>query len=516
MHRYASICAAMAACLAVLSCATPRPAPPAEMWPTTAWPTSTPEAQGVDSALLANAIETLKARNVPIHSLLIERNGYLVLDAYFFPFADNEPHDVASITKSVTSTLVGIAQKNGTAIDVNAPIYSLLASEPIADLRAEKITLAHLLSMTSGLDCSAEQGRSLLAQMETSQHWAEYVLARPLANDPGSRFEYCGGSMHLVSAALTRATGMSAYDFARQQLFAPLGITDVAWPADPDGVSHGFADLRLEPRDIAKLGYLWLHNGQWEGRQLVSPEYLKAALAPQTAVQPGIQYGYGMWLYPGHNPFDFEANGRGGQRVTVIPQWNAVVVVTGGGMDANEVMPLIAGAFNSNTALPPNSEGDAQLARAVAEVATPPPALAVQSPPTENGILDRVFYLPPNPFGAQWLSLALSATGDVALRFGFADGTSEQHPVGLDGSPRLSENLRSGLPVAVSGRWLNGSFALDYDEIARINAYRLLITPDPGGAMIRLTERSGLADMTMVAGTNPIEQRTAGVSGSHG
>lgn len=505
MHRYAPICAGIAVCLAALSCSTPPPPPPAEIWPTTGWSVSTPEAQGMDSDVLAAALSTLRARNIPIHSLLIVRNGHVVLDGYFFPYIDGQPHDVASVTKSVTSMLVGVAIARHAPLALNATIAQLLPGTGALYPATSSITLAELLSMTSGIDCRPDAiGRSLVEQMETSPHWTDYMLERSVISEPGSIFDYCAGNMQLVSAALSRATGRSAFAFSMPTLFAPLGITDVSWPADPDGVSHGYADLRLEPRDLAKLGYLWLHDGRWGDEQIVPADYLKAALAPHATVEPGIQYGLGMWLYPGHVPYDFEANGRGGQRITVIPSLNAVIVVTAGGMDANLVMPLIAPAFRSAGALPANPEGELRLARALAGIAEAPPAMPIAVPPQwAPELAGRAWLLPANPLGVQSLQIDLSNSAAASIRFGFADGSGEVHPAGLDGVPRLSRDQASGLDVAVSARWAADSFAIDYDEIARIDDYRLVLTSVPDGLSIHITERSGLADMTLIAQAAP-------------
>jgi CubicO group peptidase (beta-lactamase class C family) len=516
LRRQAIASVSVAACLALLSCAAPKPPsppPPAEIWPTTGWQTSTPEAQGIDSATLANAIETLKANNIPIHSLLVERNGAVVLDAYFFPFANNEPHDVASITKSVTSMVVGIAMSGNPAIDLNAPMSLLMPGQLTSDPRKAQITLGELLSMTSGLDCSADQGRSVLAQMESEPHWADYMMNRPLAAEPGTRFDYCGGSMQVVATAVTRITGQSVATMARDDLFAPLGITDVVWPSDPDGVSHGFADLRLEPRDLAKLGYLWLHDGRWQDKQIIPAGYLKEALAPHANVQAGIQYGYGMWLYPGHTPYDFEANGRGGQRITVIPDLNAVIVVTGGGMDANVVTPLVVAAFKSKSPLPADAPGDAQLAGVVSSAAASPISAASAAPPALGYLLaSRTWFLSPNPLGVQSLTFSFPSSADGMVRFGYANGVVEDHPIGLDGSPRLSQTVRSSLPVAVGGTWAGDSFELSYDEIARIDAYKLVFVPAADGFSIHLRERSGLSDMMLTATERPPAQPAAGIA----
>jgi CubicO group peptidase (beta-lactamase class C family) len=180
--------------------------------------------------------------------------------------------------------------------------------------------------------------------------------------------------MHLVSAVLTRATGQTAADFARSRLFAPLGIEQVSWPEDADGISHGFADLKLAPRDMAKLGYLWLHQGKWDGQQIVPANYLADALSAHANVKPDIQYGYGMWIYParGHagGPADFEANGAGGQRIAVIPSQDMVEVITGTGLDADNVATLLASAVKSDAALPENSGAYSRLAIRVAEAQT--------------------------------------------------------------------------------------------------------------------------------------------------
>jgi CubicO group peptidase (beta-lactamase class C family) len=378
-HAGAAVIAILS-CVSLLSCAhnapvvaeAPKPSPPRAIWPTNGWAASTPEAQGIDSAVLADAFEQIRARHIPVNSLLIERHGNIVLDSYFYPFADHRTHNVYSVTKSVTSMLVGIAMAEHHLSDLNAPVYSLLPVQASDDPRKAHLTLAHLLSMTSGLDCRSAGGASLLQQMLKSRHLAAYMLNRPSDAEPGTVFDYCGGNSEVVSAVLTRTTGTSALDMAREELFAPLGITHVAWPTDGDGVSHGWGDLELEPRDMAKLGYLWLHNGRWEDRQVIPADYLAQALTRHINVQPGIDYGYGMWLYPGHSPVDFEANGTGGQRITVVPSLDMVEVTTGSDLDANAVAQLIAGAAKSNEPLPPNPEADARLASLIAAVGTPP------------------------------------------------------------------------------------------------------------------------------------------------
>jgi CubicO group peptidase (beta-lactamase class C family) len=508
LKRTGTLVAICICCAAIAGCAPP-PAPPApppiEIWPTKGWTFSTPESQGIDSNALAQTLEWIRAKQIPVHSLLVERNGHAVLDAYFFPFEGNEMHDLASITKSVTSSVVGVAGSEGSLDDLNAPLSVLLPDETRAldDPRKGGISLRNLLDMTSGIDCNAAPGENLLLEMERTPDWVSFMLNRPLASAPGSRFQYCGAAFHIVSAVLSRATGLSAYDLARQKIFPFLGITNIVWPADPQANSHGFADLELGPRDAAKLGYLWLHHGRWEDRQLIPAHYLDEALSLHAEVQPGIAYGYGFWLYPSHQPYDFEANGRGGQRITIVPDENLVTVITSGGADANVVAPLLAAAVKANGPLPSNAAGDVRLAAVVADIARPPPATAAAAaPPWVWSVSGRTFVLPDNPLGIHSLQLIFGSGPAALLRAQFADGTVEEHAVGLDGVPRLSPDGESGHRVALLGQWQRDGFLLDYNEIARIDDYRIYMAPAPGGLTVHLTERTGLVDLWFQANSD--------------
>jgi CubicO group peptidase (beta-lactamase class C family) len=399
--------------------------PRATYWPTHGWRNSTPEAQGIDSAVLADALDAIHARHIPVNSLLIERHGNIVLDAYFYPYAGDRPHQVFSVTKSVTASLVGIAVSDGKLASLDTPLDALLPDQMPVEADKSHITLAHLLSMTSGLDCSNSQGLSFLQQMERSPHWVSYALERPEVAEPGTRFGYCAGNMHVVSAVLTRVTGESAADYARARLFSPLGITEVSWPKDSDGISHGFADLELAPRDMAKLGYLWLHHGVWEGRQIIPATYLADATTPHASVEPGVQYGYGMWIYParGHagGPPDFEANGVGGQRIAVVPSQDMVEVITGQGLDANEVASLVAGAVKSDTPLADNPIAlgrlETDLAEARGRIGFALAAVNPQPRPAPEPVTNSITPVPPavvTPKPRPEMEIASAGTFDVS------------------------------------------------------------------------------------------------------
>jgi len=448
-------------------------------WPTHGWVESTPESQGLDSNSLADALEFVQRKHIRLHSLQIERNGAMIVDAYVFPFADRELHDLASVTKSVTSTLIGIAVGDRQIASVDLPIVALFGSEPVRNLDARKsaLTIGQLLSMTSGLDCHSNNGEITLRQMWESPHWARFILDLPMTSDPGATFEYCSGGMHLLSAALTKATGVSALEFARTRLFVPLGIGASDWPADADGVSHGWGDLHLQPRDMAKLGYLWLHDGRWEEHQLVPTSYLASATAVHSRAPWGEDYGFGMWVYPKREPPLYEANGRGGQRISVIPSKNMVVVMTGGGFEPGDVGAFIIKALRSDAALPANAAGYARLQKMISDVARPPSAHT----PSELSSLARVlsqraYALEKNQLGLTSVALAFPTASEASIRMVFADGSVQEGAVGLDGVPRLTR-LPSGRKIALSGEWDRGALVLQYDQVADINAFTASFTP---------------------------------------
>jgi len=224
-------------------------------WPTRGWRTSTPEEQGLDSNKLAEAIEFVLSEKVQAHSLLVIRNGFIVADAYFYPYMPNTRHDVASVTKSITSTLVGLAIEKGLIKDVSQPVLGLFADRKASNLddRKKAMTLEHLLMMESGLQCINSPTEVTLFQMLGSPDWIQYMLDLPMTDAAGTRFAYNSGAVHLLSAIVHKTSGMKALEFARRHLFEPLGISDVLWPADPRGEdNHGWGDLQLRPPQRAK------------------------------------------------------------------------------------------------------------------------------------------------------------------------------------------------------------------------------------------------------------------------
>jgi CubicO group peptidase (beta-lactamase class C family) len=487
--------------------------------PANDWSTASPESQGLDSVVLAELLDHVRSRNLPLHSLLLIRRGHLVLDAAFYPYEPDRPHDVASVTKSVVSVLVGIAIDKGLLRSVDEPVVSLLpgAAAAALDPRKQRLTIAHLLTMTSGLDCGFEPGEQQLAAMRKSEDWAAFALALPMRAAPGARYAYCSCNNHLLSAVLSAQTGESALTFARKHLFEPLGIREVIWPADPKGRSHGWGDLHLFPRDLARIAYLYLRGGRWNGRQIVSEQWVRRSITPQVRVRDGVGYGYSWWLNTTRQPPVFEAVGRGGQRAAVLPDEDLVVVFNAGGVDTDEVAPFVFRAIRSAAPLPDNAIASVRLRKALAAAREPPerrppsplPALA-------RSISGQRYVIDPNLLGLRAITLVFDERG--AARVTLEMGEDEWSvPVGLDGRYGFASTGPSGLPIGAMGRWSSErEFALDVDTVANIN--RFIIRIEFGGEQIQVTvdEATGevkglrLIGRLARAGSRPGARRCAG------
>ncbi|MFB3906253.1 MAG: serine hydrolase domain-containing protein [Acidobacteriota bacterium] len=340
-------------------------------WPSGKWRTSSPEAQGIDSGQLALIFDAVKSKRISIHSIIVIRNGYLVLEAYFYPFTKGTVHDLASVTKSVTSTLTGIAIDKGYIKGVDQRVLDFFPnrSSPRMDKRWNRLTVRHLLTMTSGFCEDFRSGEQQLAKMRLTTDWVQFLLDSPFVSDPGERFAYCSCASNLLSAVLTRATGMNALAFANQYLYGPLGIREVIWPEDPQGNSTGWGDSYLLPVDMAKLGYLFLQQGVWNGKQVLSSGWVYETTRPQVRVSDQEDYGYKWWLLK-EMPGGFEAHGRGGQRVVVLPSKQTVIVLTGiGHFEPGDVGAMLLPTIRPDEPLPENPAANRLLSEKMQDAA---------------------------------------------------------------------------------------------------------------------------------------------------
>ena len=280
-----------------------------------------------------------------LHSLIIVRGGDIVVEEYFDGWQVNQIHMLQSVSKSVTSTLVGIAIDRGDLAGVNENILDFFPDYKnirYLDDRKRAIKLQDLLTMRSGTDYNEDGGRSPHGKLNSlSRGWDRFYLDRPMESAPGTRFLYDSGAVILSSALLNRRTGMHADGYAAKYLFSKLGISDTRWISNAEGHPHTGGGLYLTPRDMAKFGLLYLRNGRWKGEQVVPQTWVEQSTAQHVTFEKrrwyghGTGYGYWWWIFE-PDPAGLEkvpiyaALGIRGQHIFVVPEHDLVVVTTAG------------------------------------------------------------------------------------------------------------------------------------------------------------------------------------------
>jgi CubicO group peptidase (beta-lactamase class C family) len=494
---------AAGALLAASLCTTTAPAlADAEpVWPTAQWQTSTPEDQGIDSAVLAKLLEFGSSRG--LDSLLVARHGRLVLDAYYAPYTAEIPHAVNSVTKSVTSTLIAIAIKEGLIVDTSQPVLGFFPDRnPVGvDDRKKAMTLQHLLDMTSGIEWKeplANEPPVTMIELERSTDWVRFILDRPMAATPGEVFNYNSGNSHLLSAILSKVTGKSAEAYAQEKLFGPLGITTWQWRRDPQGISTGGYALALRPRDMAKLGLLFLRRGEWDNRQLAASGWFdrisRATVDMKLPNAPDMRYSNQFWSWPSHNVY--WANGFRCQLIVAYPDVDVVAVVTARD-NCNRLVAYISEAVKSRQPLPQNPQASAALASLVHDIAVEKPTDRGVVSPMAAEVSGKVYEFQRN--GLQMKSLALTWSGSQArydLELYNRDpriaAQKVSRPIGLDGLYRRSDP--DGAVVdATKGKWLNSrTFEIERRSLGASNpAEKWTLWFDGDTLNLRGQDRSG-------------------------
>ena len=298
-----------------------------------AWPVATPASQGLDTAKISVALQEMK-NNVLLYSFLVVRNDSLVFE-YSRGFQKENDFEIHSAAKSFMSALIGIAIDRGIIRSAQERILSYFPDFDTAgiDPRKRAWTIEHFLTMKSGIDW--DEGADHTTLFTDNVNWMYTTLKIPLRYAPGEHFLYTTPNVNLLSGILTRASAMSTYDFAEKFLFTPLKISVRSWLRDPQGIFAGGAGMMFTPRDLARLGQLYLHNGSIDGTQIVSSQWIQQTLIPRNQTNliwgdlTSVNYGYLWWNNYGGRDSVFMAAGFGGQFIFVVPARNMVIVTIG-------------------------------------------------------------------------------------------------------------------------------------------------------------------------------------------
>ena len=320
------------------------------------WDVASLSSQGMDIGAVEQVTRMIKGEQFRgIHSLLIIRNGKLVHEVYFKDYHRGSLHTVFSITKSVSSALVGIAVEEGLIKSIDDTVLSFFPQYSIQDPAKQKIQLHHILTLTAGFAWDEKtypysDPRNTETKMVATDDWMRFVLEQPMKSDPGSEWVYNTGSVHLLSGILWQASGMYADVFTEQLLFQPLGIQDYEWNKDPKGhpcTGGTLQGLRMQSRDVAKFGYLFLDGGRWQGRQVVPENWVEKSTRKHVDLDDERGFGY-LWRTDSHtlNGKDiphFFAAGYGGQTIHIAPELDLMMVFTcwGEEQDADIFLPML-------------------------------------------------------------------------------------------------------------------------------------------------------------------------------
>jgi CubicO group peptidase (beta-lactamase class C family) len=343
-------------------------------WPTKGWATATPKAVGLIADSLASLDKELSSgKHGNVDAMLIIRNGKIAYEqsyehdysviyaneaktptllngkhfsgpsnyfnSYWHPYYHNtDLHTMQSVSKTVTSVIIGIAIARKEFPDINSPVLSFFDTSLIKniDARKRKMTIGHLLTMTAGFDWNENlpytDSSNTGGMMEASCDWVQYVINRPMAVEPGTVFNYNGGATLILAHIFYVATGKDIEEYATKHLFEPLQIKNFYWKRSPSGLVDTQGGLYMNTRDVAKIFYLYLKNGQWEHNQIVTPDWVQQSVTPRINVAPGLSYGYKWWLLTydsAQSKTAWAGLGFGGQYPVIIPEYDMIVVFTG-------------------------------------------------------------------------------------------------------------------------------------------------------------------------------------------
>jgi len=441
-------------------------------FPNENWKVSTPEQQGVDSDRLLKMFEYIQsASTIDFHSILIIKNGYLITEAYWSPYNKNTTHNIKSASKSILSALVGIALDKKYLNNLEQTVSEFYPEYTIDSLK-QTITLHDLLTMTGGLNWMEDAGPSPY----DLNNWNKI----PMRDKPGATFEYNTAMTHMMSAILTKATGVSTKEFADKWLFESLGITNYQWTKGDDGIYHGGSDIFLTPRDMAKFGYLYLRNGQWNEKQIVPKKWIKESTIKEVNIPAddfyaeGLNYGYWWWI----QEKGYMAWGAGGQYIIVDPDLDLVIVCTADGFDDINLYAkfmrhflenYIYSAIRSNTPLSANPKIVEKLNNKVKEIENPEDITFKQMPRIAKDISSNNYILEKNDISFQSTSLIFSDS-ECIWKYNIG-GQSVTLKVGLNGNYLINDIGYSmgvnpdGDKIACKGYWKNNEFTIEHHII---------------------------------------------------
>ena len=421
--------------------------------PAAALPRSTPESQGVSSSTIQNFIETADKNIDSLHSVVIVRHGHVIAEGWWAPYGADIPHSMFSLSKSFTSTAVGLAISEG-KFSLDDEILKFFPEDAPAEpgnfLKAMRVR--DLLRMATGHETEPPR--------PSDQSWKKAFLSHPVRFKPGTHFVYNTQATYMLSAIVEKTTGMSLLDYLRPRIFDPLGIANPTWDKSPEGITAGGFGLNIRTEDIARFGQLYLQKGKWQGKQLVPEAWVEAATSLQVSngsnPKSDWDQGYGYQFWRCRNGA-FRGDGAHGQFCVVLPKQDTVVAITSGVRDLQSVLNLVWDKLLpglTDNALPADAAGNEKLARTLKSLslrqieATGNPSKALDT------ISSQKYNFPANPQKLESVAIENKGTDSTTLSVRF-NGVESRIECGHNAWKKGTGawGPQKAQPVAASGEW---------------------------------------------------------------
>lgn len=415
-------------------------------------PRSTPEAQGIASSAIRDFVDDIDRRRLGVHSMMLLRHGQVVAEGWWHPYSADYPHMLFSLTKSFTSTAIGLAVSEG-RLSVNDTILDLFPEDapkdPSANLRAMRVR--HLLSMSTG----HEQDVTKHTMSAQDTRLVRAFLSLPVQREPGTHFVYNSAASHMLSEIIQKFTGQTLLDYLTPRLLEPLGIKPAFWEVASDGTNTGGWGLSITTDEIARFGQLYLQKGLWNGKQIIPETWIAQATSKQVdnGTNPDSDWtqGYGFQFWRCRHGC-YRGDGAFGQYCIVMPEYDAVLAMTAGSKDMAGIMNVAWDhllAAMSKGPLPPDAKACESLQRRLAELQLPPAAGFAEQPIADD-IAKRTYRFPENDqkvesirFAFDGATLRVQVNGSEELCFG--------HGKWIKQTARL--NMSTSQPMACSYAW---------------------------------------------------------------
>jgi len=414
----------------------------------------TPEAQGISSSAILGFVDALE-KELPdaIHSIMLRRHGKIIAEGYWTPFNLDSPHYLYSLSKSFTSTAIGMAQEEG-LLSINDPVISFFPEEvpenPSNNLKSMRIK--DLLRMNTG------HQNDTWRKIRNGENWVKTFLALEVEHKPGTHFQYNTGATYMLSAILQKISGETLLDYLTPRLFEPLGIDNPIWETDPNGISKGGTGLSVRTRDISNLGQLYLQKGKWNGKQLIPEVWVEEATSFQTSngSDPNSDWdqGYGYQFWRNRNNA-YSGVGAFGQLCIIMPEQDAVIAITSGTSNMRKILELVWEYLlpaMQDKPLPADKQGLGLLREKLKNLAISTVA-GEKSSPLASKISGKTFVMEANNLAIESVTFGFEADPDI---ISIQTGGGEQSfkagyntmVKGIMQHPQLSTNK-----IAVSGAW---------------------------------------------------------------